>query len=268
MRVLRIAMVAILVSCFQIGTTVADSSPAPEGSSVPVAHQSQQEVHPGETSTNMLVADWIALSGQFNDRLVTTVYWTLGALGTVLVAIVGLNWFANYRIYERDKLALTSMLNAEVSQQISALRAEISALHKKHSEEIEKAASNAAAKQIEPLTTQVKSDRSALKVFRDQIKTLELTVEMQAEAEQVRHWTAKNVPANVAYSHVRLAEVALKLGHNYYSYAIDDALEEIERLVMAGARGRFETDLVALLEKLPSQYGPQRQRILSKLSSI
>jgi hypothetical protein len=63
----------------------------------------------------------------YDQRLLATVYWALGALGTLGAAIIGFGWFTNFKIYERDKDALRSALSADIQAELAKLRSELSA---------------------------------------------------------------------------------------------------------------------------------------------
>jgi hypothetical protein len=48
------------------------------------------------------------------DRLLTTVHLSLGMVVTVLAIIVGLNWFTNVRIYERERDAFEQKVDKNI----------------------------------------------------------------------------------------------------------------------------------------------------------
>ena len=62
----------------------------------------QQEL---KNQNDMLRAQ-LEVMKQYDQRLLNTVYWALGTLAAVAAALVGFGWFANFRVYERDKNAL------------------------------------------------------------------------------------------------------------------------------------------------------------------
>lgn len=57
-----------------------------------------------------------------NAAVLQTVYWSLGVLGTIAVALIGFGWLANFRIYERDKEALTGLLEGELNTGLADAR--------------------------------------------------------------------------------------------------------------------------------------------------
>jgi hypothetical protein len=52
------------------------------------------------------------------NRLLDTVLWTLGVALTIVVALVGFSWFANFRLLEREKTSLRAELRAVMESEI------------------------------------------------------------------------------------------------------------------------------------------------------
>ena len=47
---------------------------------------------------------------ELSTRLLNTVYCSLGTLANVTALLIGFGWFANFRVYERDKGAMRTEL--------------------------------------------------------------------------------------------------------------------------------------------------------------
>jgi hypothetical protein len=47
---------------------------------------------------------------EYNSSLLQTVYWSLGVVVVLAVALVGFGWFTNFRVYERDKNSIRQEL--------------------------------------------------------------------------------------------------------------------------------------------------------------
>ena len=58
----------------------------------------------------------------YQDKFLATVYWSLGTIATIVVLLVGFGWFANFRIYERDKSALKDELHMIMNEELLQLR--------------------------------------------------------------------------------------------------------------------------------------------------
>jgi hypothetical protein len=92
MPVMRSLSAAVMVATLTLEITLAQApSISPITTSTP----------PLTTSANSL-EHVVELTGQLDQRLLTTVYWCLGTLVTVFLILIGYNWFVNFRIHERD----------------------------------------------------------------------------------------------------------------------------------------------------------------------
>jgi hypothetical protein len=67
----------------------------------------------------------IELMRQYDQRLVETVYWGLGTVITVAIALVGFGAFANFRLYDRDRAALQQELATALQREKDALAQEL-----------------------------------------------------------------------------------------------------------------------------------------------
>ena len=67
----------------------------------------------------------LELSAQFNERILTTVYWCLGTLITVFLFLIGYNWFVNFRTRERDLRTLSQEIEHLVDKATQRISTEI-----------------------------------------------------------------------------------------------------------------------------------------------
>jgi hypothetical protein len=84
------------------------------------------------TPTQVQDLEIIALRAQldlmqrYDQRLLETVYWSLGVVVTALAVIVGLGFYTNFRLYERDKVAMLQELRQELQSLAEANRSQLS----------------------------------------------------------------------------------------------------------------------------------------------
>jgi hypothetical protein len=68
-------------------------------------------------------------SVELSTRLLNTVYWSLGTLATVTALLIGFGWFANFRVYERDKGAMRTELLTEIGAERSRISDDLRTKH-------------------------------------------------------------------------------------------------------------------------------------------
>ena len=84
-------------------------------------NQAHYQPHPKQTKQEKFLRGQLAEMRDYDQRLIATVYWSLGGVFLVVVVIAGFNWFANYRIYERERESLRN----ELKLQVNALQSEV-----------------------------------------------------------------------------------------------------------------------------------------------
>jgi|GEM_PF-6641681 len=57
----------------------------------------------------------------YQDNFLSTVYWSLGTVSTIVLILIGFSWFANLRNYERDKNALREELKNVTDNELAKL---------------------------------------------------------------------------------------------------------------------------------------------------
>lgn len=78
-----------------------------------------------EASANALLKSQIETMQRYDDRLLNVVYWSMSGVFLLVVLVGGMNWFTNYRLYEKEKDALGETIRAQASQQSEVLKTQI-----------------------------------------------------------------------------------------------------------------------------------------------
>lgn len=69
----------------------------------------------------------VAQMKESDDRLLSTVHWSLGVTAAVGLALVGFGWFANFKLHDREITTLREEVGRIVEEQVRAQREQISA---------------------------------------------------------------------------------------------------------------------------------------------
>lgn len=78
-----------------------------------------------DTEKSAILQSQIELMRQYEDRILQTVYWSLGGMITVVVLIAGFGWFANFRLYEHDKKVLRQELLQLLTHEMEKIHKEL-----------------------------------------------------------------------------------------------------------------------------------------------
>lgn len=190
----------------------------------------------------------IALMRQYDERLLETVFWALTAVFGLAAVLTGFGWYANFRLYERDKASMRQELQGMLGIEIGKVReASLKAA--------EVAVGQAVAKAVRELS--------------DRVEGLQKLVGGQAlelKMMDVENWRAKRVEGNVLLTLAEAAEIAVGIG---MGWKLDEILREIIELLEGGFKPdpAVTTSVEQMLRKLPSGYASVVAKIRRLLSS-
>jgi hypothetical protein len=120
---LILALQTLTVSAQPIGQPVAAAS-AP---AIVSAVQSSESLELGASKQQVkLLETQLAEVRKYQDAILATVYWALGGIFVVVGLLLGFGWFANFKVYERDKDSLKAEVLSNVAKASSDLSAQTS----------------------------------------------------------------------------------------------------------------------------------------------
>lgn len=208
----------------------------------------------------------LSLERQHNQAVLATVYWSLGVLATIAVALIGFGWLANFRIYARDKEALQQVLMAQLSDWqrksadsvasgISEVRAEVSGLEKALNERCRELVNSLESEKFEGID-------SKIAVLRRKVDDLRL--------ELLRHsfdyLNRNHMHGNAIRAASEAALLALQMKREADALFIVSDLEKAIRKM----DGLFGSDIIALtslVDSLAATIAPsQLERLRSAIS--
>ena len=130
---LSLALLVALVQAEGAPSAASEQLRSPRVTTAPVASSEDVQANNLPRNGGNQVDQWIAMSTQFDQRLLTTVFWALGLVATFAVGLAGFSWFSNYRAYERDKASIKEELRTGMSAISNALMQELAAAVQKES---------------------------------------------------------------------------------------------------------------------------------------
>lgn len=98
---------------------------------------SQEIVSSDSVHADELLLREIEVMKQYDQDLLETVYWSLGALLTIAVLLIGFGWFANFKVYERDKESIRRDLNSFIQSEFKSIQNSVESKIKSEFESVE-----------------------------------------------------------------------------------------------------------------------------------
>lgn len=193
-------------------------------------------------STNIALNAQIDVMREYNNKLLNTVYWALGTLVTVFTLLIGFGWFANFRVYERDKKTMKDEFGVLMQIELKNIEQALMKRENKHTESLENLVK--------------KHANEAVQSLRDEINTYTINIqelEYQMLEFRAEKWDEQKVLRNSIRTYLEMTELSIKMKRDFF---ISRALDNVTRILKSGVE--MDSDLVKdvheLLNKLPSQF--------------
>lgn len=182
---------------------------------------------------------------QYDQRLLETVYWALAVIVVIAALLVGFGWYANFRVYERDKAVMQQDLRNVMQAAIAEARQALAG-------DIRKVAEEAGSKVARELSGKI--DRVAAELG---------GIQYEREMEVARRWE-KVIIDNALSHYIEAAEVALDRRVTI-PLALENALDGIVRVFEGGAHADsyYLRRLKPVLDRLPATHADSAKKIRS-----
>lgn len=239
-------MALVATATLSVAPSVAQPVAAPQNQAIP---QNQATVPgPSQPPNEILVLKTqLEDAGKFQDQMLATVYWSLGTLVTIAALLVGFGWFANIRMYERDKSALERELRTLLLDEVRKAKDEANNASVARFSEQDKALANSLSLADERMTSKleasqrilersleagISSNASSLAGLRREVKNLQL----ESKLEERTHWLTKKVPRNTLQASTQALVIANDIGYEYGVAQVLDLLgRDIDSILVAKA---------------------------------
>jgi len=197
----------------------------------------------------------------YTDRLLTTVYFSLGAVVVVAGLLVGFGWYTSFRVHERDLAAIRNELTAAQQNDIQRLRLELTTSTQQGLTEISARSEETARKSVTaslvPLQAKVNGLASTVSSLESRLARLTF----QAESWYWEH-------AGVKENQLRFELELLRLAHREKDdVEIPTRLQNLQSIVESGASlySVDVSDIVAIIDQLPSQFAVNAEGLRNAL---
>lgn len=250
----------IFAICFLSSVSMAEENSTPQVYQHPVERTvaAEKETKLGQNNISpevVVLRAQLELAEKYQDRIIATVYWSLGTLCAIFLALIGFGWLANFKIYDRDRAALSKEMTEAVSLQLSnstkLMMADFEIWKQDAVDSLESAIANS--------NKNLSKENLRLRRYAEQ---LEISISrLQAEL-----WISKKMHGNAFSALIRAAEIAQQHGN---SGEVAHSLDVMEKTIRE-MNGMFSSDLNRLsnfLDGLENAESTHANRLRSILSS-
>jgi len=200
----------------------------------------------------------VELTGQLDQRLLTTVYWCLGTLIAVFLILIGYNWFVNFRMHERD----FRELRKEISTRLDAAVDKIEAAAKAATQELKTELRKSTESYVDSKTAGVKS---AIDSLRTDVGRLE-AADMEREVDR---WFSEKVYSNALFCHAGYLRKIRKVGYDWEVQRGLDKMETILKVMIREKPGRRpDADQIGQLSQLLDAVAKENPVVVKRLQSL
>ena len=252
---MRVTFTAICLATWLIGAAAAVP---PKASPVtPQAASTQSPANPSPNRPDDRRVD--ALEAQFNlvreynDDFLSVIIWSLSSIGTMMVVLIGLNWFQSNRALKKEFEALQRDLAQTMGASQTNLEAKIHSKLRELEKSVNKVATSAAREQMMSIKPRI------------------LELESKAHEEEYERWMAKAIFPNALRAASELLECSIEIN---WDWQISDALEKVHS-ALDGARKSNEqleiqalAELESVVERVPDSNKTARLAMLKKLAGL
>jgi len=197
---------------------------------------------------------------EYQGHLLDTVYWALGGIFVLVGLLLGFGWFANFKVYERDKDSIRTELAAEISNTSRTMELEL----RKIESELHSSLDIKSKASSESLSTQLKTQlEEALAPIKSSISSAEdriFQLQLHQRKEQMENETSDSMALTKA---VYVLELCVQKAMDEIPDIINVILKKLEK------GGKFTareiTNVNRIIDKLPTQYQALTDRLRAKL---
>ena len=90
-----------------------------EPSNQPAALNAKAEISSDTNEEIKILRAELAATKAFHSSILDTVYWALGGTFVIAGLLLGFGWHANFKVYERDKIAMKAELDAGIALKLN-----------------------------------------------------------------------------------------------------------------------------------------------------
>jgi hypothetical protein len=180
---------------------------------------------------------------QYDQRLLSTVYWSLTVVVALVLGLITIIGFLNLRVYERDKAALRQELVGLLDQQMSEFQRKFG----KEVSDFQQNIKNILSENRESIKSLSRETAESLfNQLRGRVHGLERAImELQFDlaSKEAIDWKSKGVHANSLLQHLQMLRIAKECDWDWrVSKTLEDMQVSLKGIIAKGSQG-LDADL-------------------------
>jgi heme/copper-type cytochrome/quinol oxidase subunit 2 len=116
-----IALIVTALAAQEVRAQTNPLQPSPTNALEPVA---RPQLSTSPTEQNDALERELKITETYDGNLLRTVHWTLGTVFTLVILLVGYNWWTSHKLFERDKQQLREIIVNDVKDKLLEVRSE------------------------------------------------------------------------------------------------------------------------------------------------
>ncbi len=213
---------------------------------------------------------------EYDQRLLSTVYWSFSGVFLLVVLIGGVNWFTNYRLYERERDSLRQTLKLDAQEEAIKLRTLVEQLQKQLRGEGEQLTRRVSVFETNTSELLGKTDsrlrgviEASAKSAREDLGHEIAKAEFENSNFRADFYSSTNQTWRAFRAWVESLEAAEKLGWLHEPF-INAPLDGIEACLQKDFIVSYQvhSNLKRVLQQVPELFTPRAGRILARLDNV
>lgn len=193
------------------------------------------------------------LLNTLNTKILNTIYFALGGIGALVLAIIGLNFFQNFRLNERKVDSIREELESNFSVDIREAIATLDKKYESTREQIQKESQQINKKLRSELSGEFEELEEELKELGRKVLLLETNIIKDSR------------PSTHFSNLIEVLDFDIKKD---WEFRINDTLEQISKALNTyRPHAEYLSNLQLLLDKLPEDYRYQKEEIQQKMKT-
>lgn len=194
----------------------------------------------------------LELMREYDQRLLSTVYWSLGGLVTIATILIGFGWFANFRVYERDRNVLAQELRSMIQNELREMSQRVERDIENRFKASEERTKERVASATEALESKVDGE------FRNLNHEI-LNSQYELKHLEADKWMAKAVYSNALRAYCGMMQLSLRIGYQWRVAKTLDYIHDVLMSMRDQGKGRsLDADdiraVTTLLDSIPKEH--------------